>query len=190
MKSVSECIHQMVPLNEAEKEIIENYFHEVHLPKGTLWIKQGVVCNHVAFVVSGKLRIFYFDDSGNEVTCYFLMPEDFFSSFTSFLTNTPSKEHISAIENTVLKTITKSNLEELSGLVPKIHIFRRVIAENLFILMERRIAMLQSQSAQERYENLLKENPEIILSIPLQYTASFLGITPQHLSRLRKELLK
>jgi CRP-like cAMP-binding protein len=65
-----------------------------------------------------------------------------------------------------------------------------VIAENLFITMERRIAMLQSQSACERYENMLQENPDIILSVPLQYTASFLGITPQHLSRLRKELQK
>jgi hypothetical protein len=68
--------------------------------------------------------------------------------------------------------------------------FRRIIAENLFILLEKRVSMLQSQTAHERYENMLRENPEIILSVPLQYTASFLGITPQHLSRLRKELLK
>ncbi|HQU56631.1 MAG TPA: hypothetical protein PLG88_04335, partial [Chitinophagaceae bacterium] len=70
--------------------------------------------------------------------------------------------------------------------VPKIHQFRRMIAENLFIAMERRVAMLQSQSAQEAYENILKENPELILNIPQQYLASFLGITPQHLSRIRK----
>lgn len=190
MKSVAEFIHQIVPLNEAEKKTIEGYFQEIHLPKGTHWIKQGMICNQVAFVVSGKLRIFYYDDAGNEVTCYFVMPEDFISSFTSFLTNTPSAEHISAIENTALRAITKSNLEVLSAAVPKMHIFRRVIAENLFITMEKRIAMLQSQTAQERYENLLKENPEILLSIPLQYTASFLGITPQHLSRLRKDLMK
>ena len=67
---------------------------------------------------------------------------------------------------------------------------RRIIAENLFITMEKRIFMLQSQSAYERYEEMLKENPDILLSVPLQYTASFLGITPQHLSRLRKELSK
>ena len=59
-------------------------------------------------------------------------------------------------------------------------------SENLFIAMERRISMLQSQTAQERYEKTIKETPELILNIPLQYTASFLGITPQHLSRLRK----
>jgi hypothetical protein len=56
--------------------------------------------------------------------------------------------------------------------------------------MEKRIVTMQSHSAQERYEKMQRENPEIILTVPLQYTASFLGITPQHLSRLRKELLK
>jgi ATP-dependent helicase YprA (DUF1998 family) len=81
-------------------------------------------------------------------------------------------------------------MEKLSLLVPKMETFRRIIAENLFILLEKRVSMLQSQTAHERYENMLRENPEIILSVPLQYTASFLGITPQHLSRLRKELLK
>ncbi len=112
---------------------------------------------------------------------------NFISSFTSFLTHTPSKENIEAIDEVELHLITREALEKLSVEVPKIQIWRRVIAENLFILMERRIAMLQSQSAQERYENMIKENGDIILKVPLQYTASFLGITPQHLSRLRKK---
>jgi hypothetical protein len=94
------------------------------------------------------------------------------------------------LEDSVLRVISKEDLEYLSALIPKMHIFRRIIAENLFITMEKRVAMLQSQSAYERYEKMLKDNPDIILSVPLQYTASFLGITPQHLSRLRKDLLK
>lgn len=153
-------------------------------------IKQGKVCDQVAFVVSGKLRNFYIDDAGNEVTCFFVTADSFVSAFTSFLTNTPTHENISALEDTVLRVISKKDIEELSVLIPKMQIFRRIIAENLFIIMEKRIMMLQSQSAHERYEKMLKENPEILLSVPLQYTASFLGITPQHLSRLRKELQK
>ena len=144
----------------------------------------------MAFVVSGKLRNFYIDDAGNEVTCFFVTADSFVSAFTSFLTNTPTHENITALEDTVLRVISKKDIEELSVLIPKMQIFRRIIAENLFIIMEKRIMMLQSQSAHERYEKMLKENPEILLSVPLQYTASFLGITPQHLSRLRKELQK
>jgi hypothetical protein len=102
------------------------------------------------------------------------------------LTNTPANENISALEDTVLRVISKKDLEELSVRVPKIQIFRRVIAENLFITMKKRIAMLQSPSAYERYERMLKDNPDIILRVPLQYTASFLGITPPAPQSIKK----
>jgi CRP-like cAMP-binding protein len=190
MTKLTESIDQIVNLTLDEKIAIEKAFDTFSIAKGDLWVKQGEICNQVGFVVSGKLRNFYINETGNEVTCYFVSPENFISSFTSFLTNTPASENISALEDSMLRVVSKKDLEELCERVPKMQIFRRVIAENLFITMEKRIFMLQSKSAHERYENILKESPEIILSVPLQYTASFLGITPQHLSRLRKELLK
>ena len=190
MTTLSENISQIISLTADEKVKIEGAFTLLKVSKGDLWIREGKVCDHVAFVQKGKLRVFYNDDSGNEVTCYFVTPDNFISSFTSFLTNTPTTENISAIEDSTLLIISKKELETLSDDIPKIHIWRRIIAENLFITMEKRIAMLQSQTANERYERMIKENPDIILSVPLQYTASFLGITPQHLSRLRKESLK
>jgi CRP-like cAMP-binding protein len=190
MTTLTESINQIVNLTLDEKNAIEKAFDTLNIAKGDLWVKQGKICGQVAFVVSGKLRNFYFDEGGNEVTCFFVTEDNFVSAFTSFLTNTPTHENISALEDTVLRVISKKDLEELSILVPKMQIFRRVIAENLFIIMEKRIVTMQSHSAHERYEKMLRENPEIILTVPLQYTASFLGITPQHLSRLRKELLK
>jgi CRP-like cAMP-binding protein len=190
MTALTENINQIVRLTEDEIRAVEKAFGYLELSKGDLWIRQGKICDQVAFVIAGKLRNFYMDDAGNEVTCFFVTADDFISSFTSFLTNTPTHENISALEDTVLRVISKNDLEKLSVLIPKLQVFRRVIAENLFISLEKRIAMLQSQSAFERYEKMLKENPDIILSVPLQYTASFLGITPQHLSRLRKELMK
>ena len=190
MTALTENINQIVNLTIDEKATIEKAFGTLEISKGDHWIKQGKICDQVAFVVSGKLRNYYIDDAGNEVTCFFVTEDNFISAYTSFLTNTPANENISALEDTVLRVISKKDLEDLSDIVPKMHIFRRVIAENLFITMEKRIVMLQSQSAFERYERMLKENPDIIISVPLQYTASFLGITPQHLSRLRKDLLK
>ena len=190
MTALTENINQIVSLTEDESATIEKAYGLMEIPRGEFWVRQGAKCEQIGFVESGRLRIFYVDDAGNEVTCYFVTAGNFASSFTSFLTNTPTHENISALENTVLRVISKTELEALSEQVPKMHVFRRVIAENLFITMEKRIAMLQSQSAHERYEKMLKENPDIILNVPLQYTASFLGITPQHLSRLRKELLK
>jgi len=190
MTTLSESISQIVGLTIEEKATVEKAFFQIEILKGESWIKQGKICDQVAFVVSGKLRNYYLDEAGNEITCFFVTPELFVSAFSSFLTNTPTHENITALEDTVLRVISKKGLEDLSALVPKMQVFRRVIAENLFILMEKRIAMLQSKSAFERYEKMLKEHQDIILSVPLQYTASFLGVTPQHLSRLRKDLLK
>jgi CRP-like cAMP-binding protein len=190
MTLLTESINQIITLTTEEKSAIEQAYGTIEILKGDIWVQQGEICDQVGFVVTGKLRNFYIDQSGGEVTCYFVTAENFISSFTSFLTNTPANENISALEDSVLRVISKKELEELCELVPKMQIFRRVIAENLFITMEKRIFMLQSQSAHERYENMLRNNPDIILNVPLQYTASFLGITPQHLSRLRKEMQK
>jgi CRP-like cAMP-binding protein len=187
MMTVSEHISEVVFLTAEEKQRIDHVFKSQTYAKGELWIKEGAVCSQVAFVQSGKLRVFYCDDAGNEVTCYFITPGNVFTSFTSFLTNTPTVENISAIEDSHLMIASKRDMESLSNEIPNIHVWRRINAENLFITMERRIQMLQSQSAHQRYEQMLEENPDIVLSVPLQYTASFLGITPQHLSRLRKE---
>lgn len=189
MTALTESIQNIIDLTYDEVVALEKAFTTIEISKGDLWIEKGKVCDQVGFLVTGKLRNYYIDDSGNEVTCYFVTPDHFISSFTSFLTNTPTHENIAALEDSTLRVIQKSELERLSEAIPKIHILRRIIAENLFITMEKRISMLQSQSAFERYEKMLRENPEILLTVPLQYTASFLGITPQHLSRLRKELV-
>jgi CRP-like cAMP-binding protein len=188
--TVSEHISQFLQLSTEEMQRIDEAFQPCTIAKGDVWVKQGTVCDQVAFVQRGKLRAFYVDETGNEVTCYFVTHDNFISSFTSFLTNTPTHENISAIEDSTLMIISKQDLERLSEEVPLMHVWRRIVAENLFIVMEKRIAMLQSQSASERYEKMLEENPDIVLSVPLQYTASFLGITPQHLSRLRRDLAR
>jgi len=187
MNTPVDSINQIIQLNENEAKTVRRYFISKTLKKGELFIKQGQYCNDIAFICKGTVRVFYNDENANEISCFFMNENNFISSFTSFLTHTPTKENIEAIDEVELQLITREALEKMSAEVPKIQIWRRVIAENLFILMERRIAMLQSQSAQERYENMIKENGDIILKVPLQYTASFLGITPQHLSRLRKK---
>ena len=188
--TITDIIDQVVNLTKDEKLTVEKYFTAKSLPKGGLWIKEGQYCNHIAFINKGILRIFYNDQDGNETSCFFMPEDNFISSYTSFLTLTPTKENIEAIEDVELLVINRENLEKLSKEVPKIEIWRRIIAENLFILLERRISMLQSNTAQERYENMIKENGDIILKVPLQYTASFLGVTPQHLSRLRRNVAK
>ncbi len=186
MKLVS-SIKQVIDLTNNEMKIIEKYFTPKSIKKNECWVKEGEYCNHIAFIKSGIVRVFYNDIEGKEISCFFMPANNFISSFTSFLTRMPTKENIQAIENVELLVINRSNLEKLSKELPKIQIWRRIMAENLFIIMERRIALLQHQTAQERYETMIKENGELMLKVPLQYIASFLSVTPQHLSRLRKK---
>ena len=188
MSQLTEYINEIVSLTNVERDIIEKAYKTIVVSKGELWVEQGKRCEQVGFLESGKLRFYYTDEAGNDVTCYFITAGEFLSSFTSFLTNSPAKENVEAIEDSVMRVIDSQELEVLSEKVPKMHVFRRINAENLFITMEKRVFMLQSQTAFERYEKMLKESPEIVHSVPLHYTASFLGITPQHLSRIRKEL--
>ncbi|MEN7551496.1 Crp/Fnr family transcriptional regulator [Rapidithrix thailandica] len=190
MKELVHEIDTIIPLSPEEKERIGHFFSPKVIQKNSFLIKEGQYCNEVFFVKRGMLRVYYSDNNGDEITCYFSRNNEFISSYTSFLTQTPTKENIQALEDCKLFSINRANLEDLSQEIPKIQIFRRVIAENLFIAMERRISMLQSATAQERYERIIKENPKYILNIPQQYIASFLGITPQHLSRLRKKITR
>ena len=125
MTALTENINQIVCLTTQEKSTIEQAYSTIEIAKGDLWVQQGKICDQVGFVVSGKLRNFYIDESGNEVTCYFVAPENFISSFTSFLTNTPANENISALEDCVLRVISKKDLEELCESLPKMQLFSR-----------------------------------------------------------------
>jgi len=85
MTALTENINQIVRLTEDEIRAVEKAFGYLELSKGDLWIRQGKICDQVAFVIAGKLRNFYMDDAGNEVTCFFVTADDFISSFTKWL---------------------------------------------------------------------------------------------------------
>lgn len=188
MNPLLESILAVVDLNSDEQEQISRAFIPHLLKKGDFFIKAGEVCNRIAFVESGQIRVYYNDEDGDETTCHFAGKHEFTSSLTSMLTRAPSKDNFEALEDSELLIIDRQAMEDLCERIPQLHIWRRVLVENIYIMMERRLSMMRNQSAQERYETMIRENPEIILNVPLQYTASFLGITPQHLSRLRKQI--
>jgi len=168
MNLPTNIIKQIIPLDEKTSKEINNLFSFRRLRKGDFWLSEGKYCNEIAFISKGTFRVYYFDENGNEVSCFFMPENNFISSFTSFLTQTPTKENIQAINETEIYTINRADLEAVSIKYPQLQIWRRVIAENLFILMERRIAMLQSATAQERYEEMIKNNGQLLLEVPLQ----------------------
>lgn len=183
-------IRNSISTSENELDFILSLFKPLTLKKGDYFLKAGQRCNKVAFVESGMLRICYPNEKGEETTCYFSLPGDFITSFASFTNNTPSTENIEAIMATECLVIIKQDLENLYRKVPASQELGRKAAENVAIFMEKRLGLFLNNSADERYQYLLTHNPLFIQTIPLQYLASFLGITPQHLSRLRKKFSK
>ncbi len=160
-----------------------------HLAKGEFLIREGSISREVAFLQSGILRSFYHNHDSEEVTYCFPYPRTFVTAYSSFISGGPSNENIQAISEVELLVIPKTKVDEIVERDISWLRFMKIIAEEQYMDLERRIFLLQREKAEKRYADLLENRPEYILQIPLQYVASYLGITPRHLSRLRKDLV-
>lgn len=187
-QNLEQVIRNYTSISENDLKFAVSLFHPITLKKGQLLLDVGQRCQHVAFVKSGMLRICYPNDKGEDTTCYFALPEEFVTSYSSFTTGKPSTEKIEAILPTESYLISKKDLDMLYQKIPTTQALGRKSAENVAIFMEKRLGLFQNHSADERYAYLMEHSPVLIQTVPLQYLASFLGITPQHLSRLRKKM--
>ncbi|SIT25948.1 cAMP-binding domain of CRP or a regulatory subunit of cAMP-dependent protein kinases [Chryseobacterium gambrini] len=184
--SLRQIIKKTISISDSDLDFMVSLFNPLSLKKGDYFLEIGKRCDQVAFIKTGMLRIFYPNAKGEETTCYFSLPDEFVTSFSSFTTQNLSTENIQAILPTELFTIRKQDLETLYQKIPAAQEFGRLAAENLAIIMEKRISLFLNNSADERYQFLLKNNSILIQTVPLQYLASYLGMSPQHLSRLRR----
>jgi CRP-like cAMP-binding protein len=175
----------LAPFDEHDFENALPYFETEVIKKDDYFIKAGRISDRLGFVVDGLLRSFY-TIKDKEATTFFLTPGSVAVALLSFLQLKPAIENIQALQASTLITIKKKHLEVLYHENWRWQQAGRVLIENYYILMEHRSISLQNQSAQERYEAFIKEFPEIIQSVPLHYIASFLGVSPETLSRVRK----
>lgn len=173
--------------SESEINEIENIAKFKSLHKNEYLIKENEVCKNVAFIVSGTLRSFYIANNGDEMTYCITFPNQFITAYSSFITGAVSKENIQAITPVEMYLISKEDIESISANNLNWIKFQKIMAEYQYLELENRIFQLQRDSATERYLNLKTSHPEYFSKIPLQYIASYLGITQRHLSRIRKE---
>ena len=155
---------------------------------GEFFIQEGKTSQEVGFIQAGIFRSFYYTQAAEEVTYCFNFPNQFVSAYSSYISGRPSPENIQAITPVEVLLFTK---EDLNAFVDK-HIsglrFARQIAELQYLEMEKRVLMLQKEQADVKYAALLEGQPEVLQQVPLQYVASYLGISQRHLSRLRKKM--
>ncbi len=185
-KPFKKSVQSLIDLSDQEWEMLFTNV-EVHLlDKNSFFLKEGQVCEAVAFVTTGSLIYFKLHENGNEVTTDFALEGDWVADNHSRLNNSPSFLNIKAIEKTELLVINHKNLEVLYHKIPKLERLGRILTEQAFIKIVQSNIDFQILTASERYEKLVRTRPEVLRRIPLYHIANYLGIAPKSLSRLRK----
>ena len=173
-------------LTESELVVLENLTTSRKLRKGDFLIQEGEICSEIVLIKSGILRSFYINNNGDEITYCIAFENQLMSAYSSFITQNGTEENIQAICDTDLIVLQKRNLELLYYQSVNWQKVSRLLTELQYIELEKRIVSFQKQTAKQRYQKLIEEHSNYIKFIPLQYLASYLGISPRHLSRLRK----
>lgn len=183
-------IEKRVHLTDEEFNICTKYFVSKKLKKHQFLLNEGDVCRHVGFVNSGCLREYEIDSRGAEHILQFAIEDWWVSDLHSFLSGLPAKYNIDALQDSEVLLLERSAREELLDNCPKMERFFRLLIEANYVAKQQRIADSLSASAEERYLKFIKTYPKIFEQVPQNQIASYLGITPQSLSRIRKELLQ
>jgi len=163
---------------------ISNCLQKETHPKKTIILKEGEVCHRLYFIEKGFVRAFY-RRNNQEITSWFMTENQMIISVNSFFSQKPGYENIEVLEDTTLISITYNDLQRLYYEFPEFNYVGRVLTEYYYSLSEERLFGMRMQSTQEKYEMLLKNHSEIFKRAPLKYIASYLGMKPETLSRLR-----
>ena len=160
------------------------------LKKSEIWVDYNKVCGEMAYINNGLLRTMYIDDKGNEVTSCFCLRNSMASSFKSFISQTPSHQRIEALENTDLLVIRYDSLQKLYRDVPVWERIGRILMEKEYVSLWNYAYSLNTEQAHDRYIRLIKNQPEVVQKAPVQSIASYLGISRETLSRIRKKIIQ
>ncbi|MBC8110156.1 MAG: Crp/Fnr family transcriptional regulator [Verrucomicrobia bacterium] len=176
-------------LNESETELIINSFETVTLNTDDFFLKEGQICKNVGFIATGLMMYYRISEEGQEIVCDFASEHDWITQYQSFIAQSQSPLSIKAIEPSIIQSISFDNINKLYEKVPRFERIARQLVEKVFFGMVKATDDFRILKAEERYEKLLAENPLLLQRVPQYYIASYLGIAPQSLSRIRKNIL-
>ena len=177
----------LTPLTEEEKRFVYDLFEPRRYRKRQYVLQEGDVCNHLNFIVHGCLRMYKLDEHGNIYILQFAPENWWLSDIGSFHERMPSELNIDALEETMVLQISYDNLLFLYKQAPKFDRIFRVLIENSFVSLQKRLLQNISSSAEERYLSFMQNYSQVASRLPQTQIASFLGITPEFLSRIRNK---
>jgi CRP-like cAMP-binding protein len=181
-------VSKRVGLTKKEWSLWERFFVARSVRKRQFLMQAGESCNQSTFVNSGCLRLYSTDPRGEEHVIQFAIRDWWIGDMRSYLSGEPAAYSLDALQDSEILVIDKAAREELLDTAPKADRYFRLLMESHFLATDRRIDTLLRSSAEERYLAFLKTYPALVEQIPQGQIASYLGITPQSLSRIRKEI--
>lgn len=180
--------NKKVKLTSEEQEVIRQHLTPKKLRKKQYLLQEGDICKFIAFVEIGALRQYSLDENGNERIIQFALEGWTTSDLYSFLTGEMATYYIDALEDSELILISKSAHEELLQILPKYETFTRLQITGAYIAMQKRLTSIISSSLEERYSSFIHLYPNIVQRVPQHMIASYMGLQPETLSRIRRRI--
>lgn len=185
-----EKFNDQVPIDTEEQNFLKRYLTLKKLRKKQYLLQEEDVCKFIAFVDKGVLRSYTVDENGSEHIIQFAIEGWLISDLYSFLTGEIATYNIDALEDAQLVLISKSSHEELLEKFPKYEKYIRLQLSGAYIAMQQRLTSIISLSLEDRYTGFVSKYPEIVQRVPQHMIASYMGLTPETLSRVRNRILR
>lgn len=183
--ALHQLVSQFVSLSSREKQVLENAFVFREIPKNFKLVEPGRIATELYFINKGLLRLYYVKDS-EEITGFIFREHLFASSYESFLRQAPSIQALESLEPCELLVTSYERIQELYESLPKINILTRKVAEQRFINSQMILSSFLLDTPEQRYQKFEAQNRDLLQRVPQKIIASYLGITPVSLSRIRK----
>lgn len=190
MQALIEHFQKYFSFSEEEWRLIEGKLKKSTIRRRQKILQEGVICKHYSFVLSGCFRMYGIDDKGYDHNIQFAAENDWIADIDSFYSEKPSQLYIEAIEKSEILQIQQQDLYFLFTKIPKLSIAFKITIENKYVELQNRVLQNFSSTAESRYLSFLKQYPNLSNRLPNTQIASYLGITPEFLSKIRKDLSK
>ena len=179
---------QRVAIQPADWELMKQYYHLRKVSKKDFFLQEGSTNFNQGFVADGTLRVYYTDSKGNEHVLYFAFADWWVGDLSAFHFDDAATLNVQALEESYILEISKEDLEYLFDQIPALERLFRVMAQRTLAVLQKRFLMTVSAHAEERYQELLQRHPGIEQIVAQHQIASYLGILPESLSRMKKKL--
>ena len=185
---IIEYFKNYLPLNKEESSLLDKRTTQRQIKRRQMILQESFVCKHYTFVVNGCFKMYSIDEKGGEHNISFAVENEWIADLGSFYSEKPSKLFIEAIEPSLILQIEKQDLLYLFVNVPKFDRNFRVIIEEKYIELQNRLLQNISSNAYQCYLDFLEQYPKLALRLPNTQIASYLGITPEFLSKIRSDM--